>query len=190
MATAITEYIGEVEVDRSRHWALADLDALPDDSRRREIVRGVLYVTPVARRYHQRVVFRFTYCLGTWEEEHGGQVYPGVEVNLPEGSHLEPDVAYLVPGHEILDDIRGLAASPDIVVEVSSRSTKRYDLGDKRDLYAEQGVGELWFVDLDAGEVLVFTQGRGEPARYGTGERFTSQLLPSLVLDVDALLAP
>lgn len=37
--------------------------------------------------------------------------------------------------------------APDWVCEVLSPGTRRIDLTDKRDVYAEQGVGHLWFVD-------------------------------------------
>jgi Uma2 family endonuclease len=46
-----------------------------------------------------------------------------------------------------LPDEVGIAVSPDWVCEVLSPSTRTYDLTEKRDIYREQGVGWLWFVD-------------------------------------------
>ncbi|MDE2911520.1 MAG: Uma2 family endonuclease [Paracoccaceae bacterium] len=40
--------------------------------------------------------------------------------------------------------------TPDWVCEVLSPSTRRLDQGEKRDLYAREGVGHLWFIGPDA----------------------------------------
>ena len=41
---------------------------------------------------------------------------------------------------------------PDFILEIGSRSTARADLGSKRELYAEIGVGEYWRYDATGGE--------------------------------------
>ena len=46
--------------------------------------------------------------------------------------------------------------APDWVCEVLSPSTRRIDLGDKREIYAHEGVGYLWFVDPDARTLEAF----------------------------------
>ncbi len=46
--------------------------------------------------------------------------------------------------------------SPDWVCEVLSESTKRFDLGAKRDIYAEHGVGYLWLLDPIARQLDAF----------------------------------
>ena len=54
-----------------------------------------------------------------------------------------PDAAYCI-------------VAPDWVCEVLSPSTRRIDLGDKRDVYAREGVRHLWFVDPDAKTLEAF----------------------------------
>lgn len=41
---------------------------------------------------------------------------------------------------------------PDFILEIGSPSTARRDLGSKRDLYAELGVGEYWRFDATGGD--------------------------------------
>ena len=41
---------------------------------------------------------------------------------------------------------------PDFILEIGSHSTARADLGSKRELYAELGVGEYWRYDATGGE--------------------------------------
>ena len=54
---------------------------------------------------------------------------------------------------------------PDFILEIGSRSTAGDDLGDKRDLYAELGVGEYWRYDGTGGDFY------GEPL---VGERLVN----------------
>jgi Uma2 family endonuclease len=52
--------------------------------------------------------------------------------------------------------------APDWVCEILSPSTRRIDLGRKRDIYAEHGVGHLWLIDPEARtlEAFALTGGR------------------------------
>jgi Uma2 family endonuclease len=81
---------------------------------------------------------------------------------------------------------------PDLVVEVPSPSTRRYDLITKRAHYERIGVAEYWFVDLDAdhAEVHRLVDGRyGPPALAGWGGELRPPHLPGLVVVVDDVLA-
>lgn len=72
-------------------------------------------------------------------------------------------------------------SAPDLVVEVSSPSTRRLDLLRKRRLYERFGVPEYWFVDLDADRVEVYAL-CGE--RYGSPDVIErGQTLRATVLD-------
>ena len=178
-------------IDTTRRYTVAELYAFPDDGCRYELLDGVLQVTPLARRRHQRVVFQISYRLGQWTEQHGGTVYPGVNVDLDDRTHLEPDIAY-----SRSEDTSGLAFTdpPELVVEVSSPSTKRFDRGAKKDRYALRGATEFWFVDLDADVVeqyaLSADGSQPPPAVHPRGVTFTSPLFDGLILDVDDLLGP
>ena len=52
--------------------------------------------------------------------------------------------------------------APDWVCEVLSPSTHTIDLGGKRDIYAREGVGHLWFVDPDAKTLEAFELREGK----------------------------
>ena len=176
-----------MSVDLTRRYRTADVYRFPADGRRYELLDGALHVTPLARRRHQDVVGRVFRRLAEHADTHGGRAYPGVNVDLDDATHLEPDVAYARS-----EDTSGLGfdAAPELVVEVSSPSTRRFDLGAKRERYATGGVLEVWYVDLEADEVLRFRGGAGEPVVHRRGERFTSPVLPGTVFDVDDLLGP
>ena len=167
----------------------ADLDELPDDGRRYELLDGQLFVTPLARRRHQWVVTQLAHRLKQWTDEHGGSVYAGVNVDLAEDTHLEPDVVF---SHDEDLSGEGFVNAPEFVIEVSSPSTRSFDLGEKKDRYAAEGCEELWFVDLDREEILTFRQrpggGFGPPTPHGRGTVVATPVLAGLELDVDDAL--
>jgi len=86
---------------------------------------------------------------------------------------------------------RYIPFAPDLVIEVSSPSTRNRDLARKKELYEQFGATEYWFVDLDADRVEVR---RLEEGRYGRsvlvprGEELTSPVLPGFALAVDMVI--
>ncbi len=167
----------------------ADLDDLPDDGHRYELIDGRLFVSPLARRRHQWVVTQMAHRLKQWTDIHGGTVYAGVNVDLSDDTHLEPDLVY---SRDEDTSGRGFEATPELVVEVSSPSTRSFDLGGKKDRYAAEGCQEFWFVDLDTDTILTFVRDDvgvfGPATTYERGERLSTPLLVGLTLDVVDLL--
>jgi Uma2 family endonuclease len=174
---------------------VADIEDIPYDGRRRDLIDGRLVVTSFPFAQHQRVATRLIVSLTAWIDEHGGEVLTGpAGLEISDDTLLGPDLVIVLEDH--LDRVgdRWFTEPPDLVVEISSPSTRRDDLGRKRELYAEFGVCEYWFVDLDNGRVLVHRLiggGRyGEPAGYERGDSLTSDLLHGFALLVDDLLSP
>jgi Uma2 family endonuclease len=173
-------------------YTVEDLWDCPDDGKRRELIDGVLYVTPMARTRHQLVIGWLTHRFGEWVEAHGGQIFPGVNVEFDQHTHLEPDLAVLAPGRET-GDVYSLVEAPDLVVEVSSPSTKSYDLGVKRERYAQERAAEFWFVDLDAETVAVSVltdAGYAKPRIHGHGAAIEPTRLPGMRIELDDILGP
>lgn len=170
--------------------------ALPetDDGRRYELVDGQLVVSAAPGYRHQRVLNVLQTHLTNWSWEHGGQVLPGpFDVYVTEGNYYEPDLLFVRDERRHLFEERGLAGPPDLVVEVSSPTSRQRDEGVKRLRYGEAGVSEYWFVDLDRDEVVVHRlgpDGYGQPDVYRPGDALESTAAPGFVLAVDELLGP
>ena len=170
-----------------------DLQAMPDDRLRRELIDGELYVTPSPARRHQRVVARIASSLLAWLDEHGGEVLPApADVYFAHDTVVQPDVVFIGPERlgELTDE-RYVDVVPDLVVEVSSPTTRRLDLIKKRGLYERVGVREYWFVDLEAEQVDVhrLQEGRyGTPTSLGAGAVLTCLGAPGLELPVEVVL--
>jgi Uma2 family endonuclease len=78
------------------------------------------------------------------------------------------------------------------VVEILSPSSRRLDLGPKREVYARCGTRELWLIDPDKRELAVYLlrHDAERPARLvAENESFTSALLPSLEISLGKILA-
>jgi Uma2 family endonuclease len=171
-----------------------DLLAFPEDDLRRELIDGELIVAAAPATRHQRVVTKLVLRFGTYCEQHGGEVLPApYDVYFSETNVVEPDVIFVREEHRERFEKQFIRSAPDIVMEVSSPSTRRLELIRKRELYERFAVPEYWFVDLDADRVEVY---RLDGARYGPpmlfdrGARFETPQAPGLALGVDDLLGP
>jgi Uma2 family endonuclease len=169
-----------------------DLLAFPEDNLRRELIDGELIVTAAPATSPQRVVAKLLHRLFTYCEERGGEVLPApLDILFSETNVVEPDVIYVREENRGRFEKRFFRSAPDLVVEVSSPSTRRLELIRKRGLYERFGVPEYWHVDLDADRVEVYRlqEGRYGPpiliGREGTLERSQA---PGFTLGVDDLL--
>lgn len=172
-----------------------DLADFPQDDRlRRELIDGELFVSPSPNLRHQDVVARLTGMLLVHADEQGGRVFPApTDVVLTPGTVVEPDVVYIGAGRvETLTDGRFIDIIPDLVVEVSSPSTRRLDLVKKRGLDEREAVAEYWFVDLEADRIDVHRLNEagvyGMPVSLGDGEMLTCLAAPGFELSVAAAL--
>jgi Uma2 family endonuclease len=172
-----------------------DLLALPDaGSTRYELLDGELLVTPAPTIRHQRAVGRIYAALLAYTSTYGGEALVGpVDVYFADVTVFEPDVVAL--RHDSLDRIEAkrLVGPPDVVVEVSSPSTRRTDLVRKRRVYEREGVPEFWFVDLDADQVHVYRLGPdgvyGSPSVALPDGEVTSHVLDGFVIAAEDALA-
>ncbi len=107
-------------------------------------------MTPAPTARHQHAVVALVVRLGVYAEAHGGEVLTApTDVFFGDRNVVEPDVLFITAEHLSRVELPFVRGAPDIVVEVSSPSTRRLELGRKRDLYEGSGVPEYWFVDLD-----------------------------------------
>ena len=180
----------------ARELTYDDLARFPQDDRlRRELIDGELFESPPPVLRHQRSVVAIMVALHRHAEVHGGLALPApMDVVFSPDTVVEPDVVFLGPDTAArLDNPRFIDVLPDLLVEVSSPTTRRLDLVKKRNLYEREGVEEYWFVDLDADRVDVYRldgKGRyGLPATLGPGEALTCLAAPGLALTVAEALA-
>ncbi|MHB1509776.1 MAG: Uma2 family endonuclease [Acidimicrobiales bacterium] len=139
-----------------------DLQSFPDDGYRRELVHGQLLVTPSPAGRHQRALMSLAYLLKA-------ACPPDLEVlpapydwKLALDTVFQPDL--MVIRAEDFDPDGPLDdATPLLVVEVLSPSSRTTDLTLKRYEYERAGVPAYWIMDPDAPSLVVL---RLEAGRY------------------------
>lgn len=150
----------------------------PDVPERSELYQGVLIVAPPPGGDHQSIVTEMTVALGVAAHANGGiTLVAPTGVVLAEDVGFEPDLLYLSPERTHLLRQRGVDGSPDIVVEVASPGTRRFDRLTKLPAYLANGVREVWIVDPATRTVEVHELGEAEPRTCGFGEPIPSRLL-------------
>jgi Uma2 family endonuclease len=174
-------------------WTYHDLELMPNDRHRYEVVEGDLIVTPAPTTTHQKVSKRIQFELMVQIERAGaGFVYDApVDVIFSETSTVEPDLLVVRAGRKNIISERGIEGAPDLIVEILSPSTARNDRELKRKLYADRGVREYWIVDPAARsiEVLALSGASYESAAvYGPGATVTSSVF-ALSVEIDPIFA-
>jgi Uma2 family endonuclease len=156
---------------------IEDWFSMPDDGKQYELFEGKLVLMTAPGKRHQRILKKIIASFDRYEDEHGGfAVMAPFGVGLSEQMGFEPDAVYVTPAREEIVSDRGVEGVPDIVVEVLSPSTRRYDLRTKLRTYLEHGVSEVWIVDPDDCTTAVHRPGE-PPVSAPFGERIPSTLV-------------
>jgi Uma2 family endonuclease len=133
-------------------------------------------------------------ALAAWADVHGGEALAsGYKVRITKKRGVMPDAQFFRAGHLPAPEHEdGLALGhPDLVVEIVSPSSRRYDRVLKPRWYAGIGVPEYWIVDPEARTVerLVLTaDGRWTIATTAAeDELFEPPSFPGLKLELTKL---
>jgi Uma2 family endonuclease len=172
---------------------IADLDAMPDDGNRYEIIEGELFVSCAPKLDHQRIVRNLLLVFGNYLVNNPiGEVLPGPGVILSDFSGVIPDVVYLrnEQGKSIASGDR-ITGAPDIVVEVLSpgNGNERRDRQAKRQLYRKYGVREYWIVDPSKRTIEIYRTARLKlVSTLHRQDEVTTSLLPGFRCPVKSIL--
>ncbi|HLG16982.1 MAG TPA: Uma2 family endonuclease [Blastocatellia bacterium] len=182
-------------MESTLQWTSRDLEALPEDGSRYEIIDGELFVSKQPHYYHQRACAKLVFSLEAWSRETGlGEVTGAPGLIFAEDNDVAPDIAWT--SFERLRTALGsdgkLHAAPDLVVEVLSpgASNERRDREAKLRLYSRRGVHEYWIVDWIARQIEVYRREDAQLSLVSTlyeSDTLASPLLPEFSLPVAEL---
>jgi Uma2 family endonuclease len=141
-----------------------DLDALPDDGHRYELLDGSLLVTPAPSTRHQSVAAELYTVLREAAPADLKVLFAPLDVVLAVDTVLQPDL--LVAPRAAFTD-RDLPGAPVLTVEVLSPSTRRIDLLVKHDRYRSAGCEAYWVVDPDEPAVVAWRLEDGDYVEAG-----------------------
>lgn len=184
-------------ISESIRWTTADLELLPDNANRYEIIDGELFVSRAPHWKHQETCGRIFSALDTWLQSTGlgrAAIAPGII--FTDADNVIPDVVWASNERlaVLLDEAGHLTAAPELIVEVLSpgMENERRDREAKLKLYSLRGVQEYWIVDWQKQQIEVYRRERAVLrliATLFTNERLTCPLLPGLEIPVARLFA-
>ncbi|MDW7985112.1 MAG: Uma2 family endonuclease, partial [Acidobacteriota bacterium] len=181
------EVVPEPYVIRLGGWTLERyLREAPEHARWEFAYGEVLVYSPASAEHQDQVGFLYRLLAGYCETRGWGKVLMGpAAVRLSSEVVREPDLFVLAPEDVARAHGSPLQVRPVLVVEVTSPSTRRIDLIEKAQDYAQAGIPEYWVVDTDGGAVVAHRLREGLYERTSvTAGRLESQAVPGFWLDV------
>lgn len=136
----------------STRWTSADLETLPENGKRYEIIDGELIVSRQPHWNHQYVCSKVFSLLDAWNTRaKAGTANCAPGVIFADDEEVVPDVVW-ISNQRLADAFSTdghLHAAPELVVEVLSPGSinERRDREAKLKLYSRRGVSEYWIVD-------------------------------------------
>jgi len=182
-------------MDAALRWTSADLEVMPDNGKRYEIIDGELYVSKSPTFHHQFACGQIFANLNSWSEQTGlGMANFGTGVIFADDDDVIPDVVWI--SRERINKILGkdghFHAAPDLVVEVLSpgSANEKRDREAKLKLYSRRGVLEYWIVNWLLNEIIVYRRkGKGLKLQetLHSSDTLTSPLLPGFKCQVKSI---
>ena len=147
---------GTLNLDTSKRYTYADYLTWLDD-KRRELIDGFIHLMSAPLRRHAHVLSELSFLIRAVIKNNKGKcrIYQApFDVRLPLHGSTDDDKIYDVVQPDIcvicdltkLDE-KGCIGAPDLIVEILSPSTLKYDWNYKFNLYEAAGVKEYWIVD-------------------------------------------
>jgi len=137
-----------------------------DDEQRYELINGEVYaMSPAPKFVHQDIISKLNTKLFNFLKDRDCKVIPApLDVRLnadgDDDTVVQPDIVVICDRSKITEE--GCVGSPEMVIEVTSKSTARRDKTTKFDLYKKYGVKEYWIVDPEINTVSVHLLKDGE----------------------------
>jgi Uma2 family endonuclease len=174
-----------------------DLDAMPEDGNRYEVIEGELFVSRAPGLPHQIVSGNVYYQLRSYLDKNPiGKIIATPGLILSQYSGVIPDLVFYTHrrGEEIIANER-LVAAPDIVIEILSpgRENISRDRIAKRQLYAKHEVSEYWIVDSENRSVEIYRlagQSLELAEMLRNDDLISSPLLPGFNCPVSKIFEP
>jgi Uma2 family endonuclease len=165
-----------------------------DDAERYELIDGEAYMMAPPSRPHQEISGELFGAIWAFLKGKPCKVYAApfsVRLNPAEDQSddtvVEPDIVVVCDPAKL--DNRGCNGAPDLVIEILSPSTSRYDRVIKFQKYREAEVREYWIVDPEEKSLVVYVLKNGEyvASTYEDTNTAPVTVLPGCRIDLNAV---
>ena len=143
--------------EKKKIYTYADYENLPEGAPY-QLIGGNLVMTPAPVPYHQIVSINIEFELLKFVRQRKlGEVLDApIDVYFSETETYQPDIIFISKERLFIIGEKKIEGSPDLVIEILSSSTAKYDMKHKKDIYEQSGVKEYWIVNPFDKSVEVF----------------------------------
>ena len=171
-----------------------DYALIPVGAPNYQLIEGDLVMAPSPSSFHQDILLNLAGIFRDFLRTHPvGKIYIApLDTFLSDLNVYQPDLLFVAKENLGIIEEHGIEGAPDLVVEILSKTSGKYDLGPKRSVYARTGVAELWIIDPVKRTLALYrlSEDADTPvATYRAKQRFTSVLLPGLTIDLGMVFA-
>lgn len=173
-------------------WTSADLELLPENGDRYEIINGELYMTRAPHWRHQKVILSIGRFLDIWSNQTKlGQTIINPGIIFSDDNNVIPDLIWISNQRleSSVDESGHFTNAPELIIEVLSQKPHdiKRDKQTKLKLYSNRGVQEYWIADWQLKQVEVHTRNEGQLKFMKTmlnDDIITSKLLPKFICEI------
>jgi Uma2 family endonuclease len=148
-------------IPHGRPFTVDDLEAMPDDGNRYELIDGTLIVSPAPAFRHQKIVLKLASKLDAICPDDLHVLPAPFAVRESDSTEVQPDVL-VARDSDFTEKL--LPTAPLLSVEVLSPSSALIDLNVKKAVYERMGAASYWVVDPQQPSLIVFEL--AEDGRY------------------------
>ena len=177
-----------------RFMTVAELDTLPDDGNRYELIEGELFVSRAPGIPHQLVLHNLQFEIANYLRRNPiGRLVPGAGAVFSNFDAVIPDLVFVLNENWDQAVTNDRFTGPlDLVIEIISpgKANRRRDVLVKRRLYGKYEAKEYWIVDPEHRSVSIYRLSGQTLEEIGSlmdDEELTSTLLPGLAMTVSAI---
>ncbi len=160
-----------------------------------ELINGELLKKSAPKPKHQRAQRNLLFSIHQFVTSGQlGEILPApVDVFLDEYNVPQPDLVFVSKKRAaIINADEGILGAPDLVIEIISPSSVRYDRIDKKELYEQFGIKEYWIVDpsYNSVEIYALQDNRYKLFSFGAeNEKVKSSVLKNIELEVSSIFS-
>ena len=134
-----------------------------DHENRYEIIGGMKIMSPSGTIEHQTAIGNLFFIFNSYLRKHknGRVFFDSLDVHFEDKEVYMPDLK-VVCDTSILRHNDTIYGAPELVVEVLSKSTMKFDVGRKKEIYEKYGVKEYWIVNIWIKSIEVYHLNEGK----------------------------
>ncbi|HKQ47251.1 MAG TPA: Uma2 family endonuclease [Phycisphaerae bacterium] len=193
MAAAVLIASEKSELLQGLRMTAEEYASLPETEEWYELIDGVVCMSPSPLPLHQKVAVKISSQIDQYLDTHPvGEVFVEVDVYLGEGPRggdlvYRPDIVFLRQ-ERVSKNLTRITGAPDLVVEIISTSSRRFDYETKKGDYERCGVPEYWIIDPYRKELAFYSLKQGRYVMMAPkGDQLMSEAIPGFELDLNRL---